>query len=231
MAQYANELEFIGEGVEACWQNARDLLKYAKLVHSHENCGLALSLAVISMEEIGKLLMIDGLLFAKEKDERTIIFQKGYKSHKLKLQALDIFPILLKYLAHYDERYRKEPKFRYTIVNIIRQYQHDRMALIPWIGETCDLVELDQWKQKGFYSHYDSNWHFIRPIEINKEFSGTVIQLAYRIVDAVDFVLNKNIDRYKKRIAAMRNGITEYDLQMIRDHAREIAGEILERPD
>ncbi len=231
MEPYKSGLEFIGAGVEACWQNSDELIKFAKLIQSHGNCGLALSLAVLSMEEIGKLLLIDGLLFSKQNDEISALFENGYKSHKLKLKSLDAFPILLTYLANFNERYSKDSTFRYTIVAVIKQYQQDRMELIPWIGKNCDLTELDKWKQRGFYSQYDSNGQFTCPREVNKVLSDAVIKLAFRIVDAVDFVLKNNIDRYKKSIEAMRASITEDDLEVLRNHTQEIVTETFEYAD
>ncbi len=226
MEKHEGDLEFIGEGVEACWYNAVELMSAARLVQGHGNHGLALALAVLAMEEIGKLALVDGLLFSKPEDERSSGFKNGFRSHKLKLQMIDGFPMLLTYLARFDPRFQAGLKFKYAIAIVIKQYEKDRNNLAPWIGEACNLAELNAWKQNGFYSHYDLSGRFVRPSEIDMGFTSAVVNLGFRVVDGVDFILKTSMDKYKAGIRAMRESITEDDLRLIRDHAQLILSEV-----
>jgi len=222
-SQYRSPVDDIGEGIEACWLNALDLLESAKLVKSQGHHALALSLAVLTMEEIGKMIMIDGLLFAKPGDERSKIFEGGFRCHKSKLGALDVFPFLLRYLGTLDPRYSTEQRFNLTLAIVLQQYKKERQALEPWLGPACDLRDLDSWKQRGFYTHVDSNGHFVHPAEIiDEDFSAAVVGLANRLGDAVNFILKDNMTRYKERIHSLREKLTEEQLFEIRKHAQDL---------
>lgn len=225
-SQYRNPVDSIGEGIEACWLNALALLESAKLVKSQGHHALALSLAVLAMEEIGKMSMIDGLLFAKPGDERSKIVEGGFRSHKSKLGALDVFPFLLNYLSTLDPRYNTEQRFNLTLAIVPQQYKRERQALEPWLGPACDLRVLDSWKQKGFYTHFDSSGRFVRPAEIEEDFSTAVVQLANRLVDAVNFVLKDNMIRYKERIRLLREKLTDAQLLQIRKRVQELVNEM-----
>lgn len=170
--------------------------------------GLALSLAVLGMEEIGKMWIIDGLLFAKPNDERSQLFKKGFRSHGLKLEALDVFPFMVNYLATLDPRYNNEQRFNQTLAIVIKQYKEQRQSLESWLGPSCDLRDLDLWKQKGFYAHVDAG-RFVRPSEIDENFATGVVELAFRMVDVLDFLLKSNMGRYKELIASLRRKMTE----------------------
>jgi len=226
MPNYYRGIEFIGEGIEACWLNALELLESAKLVLNEKHHGLALSLAVLAMEEIGKLILIDGLLFAKPGDERSQIFDKGYRTHKVKLMALDIFPFLVTSLATLDPRYDKEQRFNQTLAIVIQQYKNQRQNLSPWLGPQCNLQDLDSWKQRGFYSHFNEQGRFVRPLTIDDNFSSAVVQLAFRIVNCLDFILKDNIERYKKRILSFRGKVNDQQLAQIRIQAQELVDQM-----
>jgi AbiV family abortive infection protein len=205
---YETPVEFIADGAEACWSNAVDLVESAKQMKEHGRNGLAVSLSVLALEEVGKLCLVDGLLFAKPGDERRGLYEKGFRSHAVKLKLLDAFPLMLDYLSTFDSRYLSESKFSLTLAIVVDQYKHDRMALAPWLGPDCDLVKLDRWKQKGFYVHVDERNLLARPAEIDEKMAAAVLQLAIRIVDAVNFVMKNNIGRYRERTKELRRKLT-----------------------
>jgi len=219
--------EFIGDVVEACWSNAVQLVESAKQVKAQGRNGLAISLSVLALEEIGKLHIVDGLLFAKPGDERSDLYEKGFRKHTIKLKVLDLFPLMLTYLCTFDPRYASEQRFRLTLAIVVDQYKRDRIALAPWLGPACDLVELDRWKQKGFYVHVDERNHVARPSEIDEKMAAAVLQLAIRIVDAVNFVMKDNMARYRQRIKALREKLTEDQHAKIKADALKVIGPLL----
>jgi len=222
VATYENPIEFIADGVEACWLNAVDLVESAKQMKEQGRNGLAVSLCVLALEEIGKLYMVDGLLFAKPGDERSDLYEKGFLSHAFKLKVLDLFPIMLQYLWAFDPRYLCEERFRVTLAIVVDQYKHDRMALAPWLGTACDLVQLNRWKQKGFYVHVDEKNLLVRPSEVDEKLAATLLQLAIRIVDAVNFVMKENIGQYRERMGELRQKLTDAQQDEIRKQAQRI---------
>lgn len=222
MTTYENPVEFIADGVEACWSNAVDLVESAKQMKELGRNGLAVSLCFLALEEIGKLFMVDGLLFAKPGDERTGLYEKGFRSHAFKLRFLDLFPLMLEYLWTFDPRYLGEKRFRVTLAVLVNQYKRDRMALAPWLGTACDLVELNRWKQKGFYVHVDETNLLVRPAEIDEKLAAALLQLAVRIVDAVNCVMKDNIGRHRERIRGLRQKLTDAEQAEIRKHAQRI---------
>lgn len=223
----ANPTEFIGDVVEACWSNAVELVESAKQIKAQGRNGLAISLSVLALEEIGKLHIVDGLLFAKRGDERSGLYEKGFRKHTIKLKVLDLFPLMLTYLCTFDPRYPSEERFRLSLAIVVDQYKRDRMALAPWLGAACDLVELDRWKQKGFYVHVDERNHVARPAQIDEKMAAAVLQLAIRIVDAVNFVMKDNMARYRERIKALREKLTEDEHAKIKSEALRIIGPLL----
>jgi len=227
MEMLGKPTEFIGDVVEACWSNAVQLVESAKQVKAQGRNGLAISLSVLALEEIGKLHIVDGLLFAKPGDERSDLYEKGFRKHTIKLKVLDLFPLMLTYLCTFDPRYASEQRFRLTLAIVVDQYKRDRIALAPWLGPACDLVELDRWKQKGFYVHVDERNHVARPSEIDEKMAAAVLQLAIRIVDAVNFVMKDNMARYRQRIKALREKLTEDQHAKIKADALKVIGPLL----
>jgi hypothetical protein len=59
--RYRNTLEFIQDGFRACWRNASDLVAASENLIDQGLHGPGLSLAVLALEELGKLCAIDGL--------------------------------------------------------------------------------------------------------------------------------------------------------------------------
>src|SRR5438552_10179215 len=71
MRRYAKSLEFIQAGFIACLQNARDLVAASKILMDSGYHAPALSLSVLALEEIGKVIAIDGLLFTRPDSDRA----------------------------------------------------------------------------------------------------------------------------------------------------------------
>ncbi len=226
---FSFEAQRITTAVAACLRNALDLVKSAKLLADAELHAPALSIAVLSMEEVGKIILVDRLIFARPADERTRQFGMGELKHERKLEALDVFPILLKELATLDPRYGQEEAFRLTVDLVIGQYRNERSALAKWLGPECSLVRLNKFKQQGFYVNRISRDSIVSPADaIDKEFAAGVVQLALRLADAISFVLKSNIERFRERVESWRQKITPELLAQIRRRAEAIVSETLE---
>jgi len=63
------------------------------------------ALSILALEELGKLLAINGLLFAPKDDHKAMAFQKSGKDHPFKLQTFGMFPIFVYNVSIHDPRY------------------------------------------------------------------------------------------------------------------------------
>jgi AbiV family abortive infection protein len=220
----AMEIDAVGHGFEACWLNARELIEAAKEMKAKNRSGLSLSLAVLAMEEVGKMHLIDGLIFAKSGDDRHEQFRTGHLKHKEKLLRLEVFPLMLMNLAMLDPRYQKEEAYNTTLATAVLLLKEQKEHLKGWLGPSCHFRELDLWKQRGFYVHFDGK-RFERPIEaIDENFSEAIVGFADRMIDTLTFILKGNIDRYKNQIRVMRETITDEERSEIRAKLNEMWG-------
>jgi len=106
--RYGNTLEFVEGGLLACWHNAHDLIAASKSLIDQGLHAPALSLATLSLEEIGKMCAVEGLLFSRSDDHKSHTFVKSQRSHDIKLAALPLLPFLIDNLSRVDPR-RKRP--------------------------------------------------------------------------------------------------------------------------
>jgi AbiV family abortive infection protein len=222
---YQASLDMIADGMEACWRTAVNTVEAASILKSHGHNGLCLSLSVLAMEEIGKLILIDGLLFARPNDERSELYDKCFRAHKSKLLSIDVFPLFLNYLSTLDPRHGKDKAFALAVALCIKQYKEQRLSLAKWIGKECDLQKLDFWKQRGFYTHYTER-RFVSPSEIDQVFCESVYLLSYRIVDSVTFLLKNNLIRYKEHIRTSRERLSEKEIIEIRQEAQRCVEDV-----
>src|SRR6266545_4958842 len=225
VARGADEGAIVG-GIEACLRNASDLVKAAKLLLEAQLHAPSLSLAILAMEEVGKTILIDGLIFAQPEDERAELLKRGGRQHRQKLQALDMFPLLLRELATLDQRFDTEQSFQQTFVFMVESYRHQRSALSPWLGPECCLVNLDWVKQEGFYVNRRTDHSFVLPHDaINKGFAAAVVDLAWLLTDSVNFLLKTNWEAFRERVRRWRETISPEALRQIRSHAEAIVSE------
>lgn len=213
-----NDLLFVQSGFRACWRNSSDLVSAATTLLDAKHHGVGLSVSVLAMEEIGKMMFIDGLLFAKPGDQKDEAFRSGYRNHQWKLRALDLFPMFIRSLAMSDPRYDTEDHFRIAMTISLKNLNQERARVAEEIGLDCNLTELDNWKQQGFYAGLHENKNTVlTPNEVIREdFARAVHTLAKRFTTSVDFLLkNGGIDRYFAQATSIRSALSELDHQML----------------
>ncbi len=86
---YTSSMKILEAGFVACWNNIRDLVASAKLLKENGKHAPALSLTVLALEEIGKLIALDGLLLSTQGDEKSKLHKKVLRSHTDKLLSLE----------------------------------------------------------------------------------------------------------------------------------------------
>jgi AbiV family abortive infection protein len=76
----------------------------------------ATSLAVLALEEVGKMKLLDGLLFARTGDERYKKYKQSHLNHRTKLDALELYPLFLHYLTTVNSR-RYRNRYKQTMIS------------------------------------------------------------------------------------------------------------------
>ena len=148
-------------GIKAAVLNGKDLLNDAQLLFDNERYARAMSLAILAIEEIGKVEIIKNLLLSKQK---VASIWKDVRDHKSK-NIIWQFPIL-KHIGLTDAR---------SLENLI-----DRKA--------APAAYLDDLKQLGFYTEALENensksCNWVIPSEaVDKESASFYIQTARQIV-------------------------------------------------
>lgn len=212
----------------ACWHNSQDLVKGAKLLFDNSLHAQALSLSVLALEEFGKLICIDGLLFAHATGHKADRFAKSLKSHSQKLSAFEMFPLLLGNIASLDPRYKTEDRFKRALVislSDLKERGNQVMAML----ENGAFEDLDKWKQYGFYTQ-PRNSTFIKPNDaVSREVAETVFMLAWRASSSLDFHLKQgNLKRYIEFARDIRLKLTEADHQEIEKESKVIVDELFQ---
>ncbi len=225
---YRNNLELIEKGFIACWHNSQDLVKGAKLLFDNFLHAQALSLSVLALEELGKLICIDGLLFAHATGHKADRFAKSLKSHSQKLSAFEVFPFLLGNIAEIDPRYQTETGFKQALAIGLNDLKARGNQVMGMLG-SGGFDDLDKWKQYGFYTQ-PRNSTFIKPNDaVSREVAEAVFMLAWRASSSLDFYLKKgNLERYIEFARNVRSKLTEAEHQEIERESKVIVDELFQ---
>jgi len=220
--KYRNKLEFVESAFEACWKNTNDLIAAAKLLLDKGLHGIALSTAVLALEELGKLFYIDGLLFARSDDYKAEAYLKSLKSHSVKLSALTSLPLLLGNIARVDPRYGSDHRFAQAIaisMTDLKSRGNTVFSLLP----NASFQDLDALKQGGFYAQPYDNTFKAPNVVVDREVSQAVYSLAWRAVTTLDFLFKGgNLERYMESARAIRARLTEQQRTEVEEKAKKL---------
>jgi len=222
---YSYSTDFVLDAFTKAYETALTNYDAAAALKEKGLHGPATSLAVLALEECGKMFLLDGLLFARGGDERHQRFTKGHRTHTTKLDTLELFPLFLHYLTTTDPR-ESEPRYKQTMVIILTELKQRRQAIADLMGDDFQLSALDALKQKGFYSHHVGTACSTNQEGISPELADAVISLAWRVVDSLRFVLRVSLDNYKQRFVTLRSKLDEASLTAIREQAVTILDDI-----
>jgi AbiV family abortive infection protein len=209
--------------------SAQDLVSAAGTLLDGGLHAPALSLSVLAIEELGKLMALDGLLYARRDDDRAKRFEQAMHKHDTKLDFLNLFPLFVDHLMRADPRYKDERAFKQAHVINIRQLQADRNAVVQHLPKK-DLGGLNGWKKDGFYAA-PSGHGFVPPRDaVNTAFAQAVCRFAWRATTSIDFCLKGgNLERYIANARAVRRVFTEEALQELEQRAEHEAQRLFGR--
>ncbi len=220
--RYRNTMDFVEGGFLACWHNANDLVAASKNLLDQGLHAPGLSLAVLALEEIGKLCAIDGLLFARSDDHKSRTFGKSQRDHDTKLAALPLLPLLISSLSRVDPRCKNEEAYALASAITLNQLKTDGDAVLQLI-QKADFSGLNKWKQQGFYVGVDQNAFVTPRAAVDPKIAKAVHHFAWRAITTLDFVLKQgNLERYVEQARSIRAKLAESD-----HHAFEQVGQQL----
>jgi AbiV family abortive infection protein len=226
--RYRNTLDFVEGGFKACWRNANDLVAASKSLIDQGLHAPGLSLAVLALDEIGKLCAVDGLLYARADGHKSKIFNKSQREHFIKLMALPLLPLFITNLSRADPRSKNDLRYITALENRLHKLAEDIAAVLQQIKKG-GLAGLDKWKQQGLYVGISQN-SFVTPREtVDLTFAKAVHRLAWRAISTLDFVLNDdNLHRYIERARSTRAKLAESDDQAFEQVGQQLADILLE---
>jgi len=228
--KYRSSLEYVESGFRACWRNAQDLVLGSQKMIDSGLHALALALAVLALEELGKLSAIDGLLFARHDDYKSATFDQSGRSHSRKLEILELLPLLLLLLSRTDPRYGKEEKYNAALAISVLDLKEAGNAVRAKLQE-AGFVGLDRWKQQGFYVSAGEKC-FVAPRDaIKPSLAKAVHRLAWRATTTLDFLLKGgNLERYLENARSLRAKTTEDEHRELERRGAELAKTIFCQP-
>ena len=223
---YRNTLDFVESGFVACWLNAGDLVSASQQLIDSGLHAPALSLAVLALEELGKLFAIDGLLFARHDDHKAAAFTNSYQKHSLKLEIFELFPFLLLNLSRADPRFGKEQEYNRAVAMSVRDLK-DAGNAVMLEAKKAGFVSLDKWKQSGLYAS-EVGRGLLAPREaVKPSLAKAAHRLAWRAATTLDFVLKDgNLGRYIENARSVRAKLTEEEHKELERLGEELAGKL-----
>lgn len=229
--RFRNNTEQVVTAVQACLKNSVQLGKAAAEQLDAQRPGLAVALIVLALEELGKLLLADGLAFAQPGDERAKCFEDALRKHKTKLEVLDLFPFSVPYFARFDPRFETEEKFRQAIEISLTGTQTTRAELHRWLGNDWSFQDLDEWKQRGFYAHLTDGSSLKAPNdEMDPEFAAKLVQFGNVLINFVDFPMRNNFHRYRELLDGVRAHWSEEGYRHIQELVQQGLEELFSTP-
>ena len=211
--QYRSPLDFVQSGFSACLRNATDLVTASKVLIDANLHAPALSVAVLALEELGKLGAIDGLLFARPDDSKSKTHAKAGRYHPTKLDFLPLLPMLIDNLSLCDPRHMTETAHAQALAFGLNNLVADGSAVLDKLPQH-EFRDLDDFKKRGFYA--DANEHsYVLPRDaVDPSLAKLVQHYAWRATNVFEFVtMNGNLDRYFEMARNIRAKATEHDHQ------------------
>ena len=220
--RFRNNTGQVVAAVQACLKNAVQLGEAATEQLRAQRPGLAVALIVLALEEVGKLVLADGLAFAQPGDERATRFEEALRKHKTKLEVLDLFPFSVPYFAQFDPRFENEEKFQRAILISLNGTKQTRAELAKWLGEDWSFQSLDAWKQRGFYAHFGDGSSLRAPNDaMDSEFAAKMVQFGIVLINFIDFPLRENFRRYGEFLEGVRAKWSEQGYRDLQERVQQ----------
>jgi len=214
--KYLRPLSLLKDGYLTIPLGVEQLVDASNALINNESYAQSLSLSVIALEECGKLFLLDSLLFVRNKENDH--YKKSAISHKNKLDAFQFLISLLMIVSKFDEKFlnaRTRERFSKAVTiglfNLHEDYKNLRDTL-----PSNDIVQLDTFKQMGFYSSHLNQKFCIPSLVLDKELCLSTNKLANSFSTNMNFLLNKvAVENYIRNAKNIRSKMDENDWSKI----------------
>ena len=218
---YSHDTKVVVNAFTKAYESALANYEAASALAELKHLSQATSLAILALEEVGKMMLIDGLLFARTGDERYKHYKRGHLSHWMKLDALELYPLFLGYLTTVDPR-QNESRYKQTMIIVFTDLKAKRQKLADLLGEQFVFHDLDILKQKCFYSHETDGILKANKDAIDPEGTKAVLELAWHVTDTLKFVLGRSLENYTALFQNLREKVDDVSLKSIRKETNKI---------
>lgn len=207
--KYHSSVALVVRDIYSASLQANSLAASGERLLTDGNHSLALSVAVLALEEIGKAMIIDGLVFAKKSDAKVGIFDRGLRKHTEKLKYVRGFPLYLNKQSIADPR-EEDDAFRRRIECEIEKFSVATENLSSILGGSDDFQILDRYKQRGFYTEIKSDMTFELPENsISLPLATSVVTLASIVAKASVIPFEVGVDWYIDFLDEIRGVMSE----------------------
>lgn len=182
---------------------------------------LAASIAIAALEEIGKMMLLDEVLFARRDGLREQRFRGGQQAHHEKLDALELYPQFLQRLTLDDPR-RDDPGYKRMMAIACMRYDAKRQKLAQLVGPGSVFRRLDSVKQQGLYSHQAGGTVRVNRDAVDLEAGNAIVELVRCITDTLRLVLGPSFEHYRNLFHGLHEKNREAYPAMTLDDAAEI---------
>jgi AbiV family abortive infection protein len=219
----------IAEGVWKAYETAISHADAAKVMFDSGNHALAASLAVLSAEEIGKMVNIDGLLFAHRETSRKKDHDDAFMKHSTKLSSSLTFPWFFFYLSRFDPGQSRGSDFE-TIQTILHHHVDEWANLGKVFGSDFDIRDLNRLKQSGLYSQQTENESYQAPAElVTKEQATAVLNYVRNMAEGLKLIFPGIFEKYREGLRDLQANLTGEEWTGVNQTALNFVGNMVEK--
>jgi AbiV family abortive infection protein len=186
-------------------------------------CGrhaLAASIAIAALEEIGKMMLLDDLLFARSLQPRHHAATKGRLAHYDKLEAVDLYSRFLQCLSSDDPR-RHEPGHKRVIAVGELRFEASKQKLSDLLGREFRFRHLHALRRRGLYSHTSGGTVRVNREAADPELTKAIVELVRCITDTLRLVLGASFEHYRNLFGACCDGAGRASRRTIQKNVAE----------
>lgn len=181
--QYKGELspKEASKGIDLAITNATELFKDAKLLYDNKSYARAEALAILSIEEIGKTIILRSILL-EDNNSNLITLWKKYRNH-IEKNKLWMFPTLMSALKG----------------NL--KYEHILWLVDP--KNKKNSLKLEEQKQNSLYTDCIRKAEWTLPTKtVSKEEADNILDIAFILVNYSDNLAasEEHLELYKKHM-------------------------------
>lgn len=205
--EYYFSTEQMSNGITLCLENASNLIEEAGILFNKKKYARTLSLAILSLEELGKIVLLtESVSFTKNRNDRIKEFFKDFRSHITKRKD-SIIPL---YVELYNIGLSKGNEIEKIAKRAVKTYKSlmSTVDKLPTKIKNILLeeknVDVEELKLMGFYVDYNGS-EFTSPDIIDKEIAFYFLHLSEQMLKKYDKYWSKEKEELSKTLKMMRD--------------------------